>query len=89
MLKKFIKLFVRQFIKPEALAQYGAESIKNAVNNSEKRDLIAKYGTMADKATEVQKQITDWLKDGQIDDKETEEIQKMLLPLFENLMKLI
>lgn len=49
-MNKILKLFIP---KPASLAHYAANGIQNAINGSGKEELIAKYGSLADKATEV------------------------------------
>ena len=71
------------------MATYAAEQIANAVNQAQKEDQIAKYATIADKATEVQKFVTSILLDGKIDDVEKEDIAKKIEPLMEKLIELI
>ena len=66
-----------------------AEKIQAAVNQSGKEDLIAKYASMADSATEVQKWITELLVDGKIDDIEKSEISDKLEPLLKKIVELI
>lgn len=55
---------------PKKLSNMAADKIQSAVNSSGKEDLISKYATMADSATEIQKWITELLVDGKIDDLE-------------------
>ena len=71
------------------MATYAAEQIANAVNQAQKEEQIAKYATIADKATEVQKFVTSILLDGKIDDVEKEDIAKKIEPLMEKLIELI
>lgn len=49
-MNKILKLFIP---KSETLAYYAANGIQNAINGSGKEEIIAKYGSLADKATEV------------------------------------
>lgn len=86
MLKSFIKFFMPSSKK---MATYAAEQIANAVNQAQKEDQIAKYATIADKATEVQKFVTSILLDGKIDDVEKEDIAKEIQPLIEKIIELI
>ena len=86
MIKFFAKLFMP---KPETLARYAADAFRKAVNESGKAEQIARYGSLADKATEVQKQLTEILKDGKVDEKERDDIAAMILPLFQKLEELI
>ena len=86
MLKKLIKLFIPSSKKLSVMA---AEKIQAAVNQSGKEDLIAKYASMADSATEVQKWITELLVDGKIDDMEKSDIAAKLEPLLKKMVELI
>ena len=86
MLKKIIKLFIPSSKK---LSNMAAEKIQAAVNQSGKEDLIAKYASMADSATEVQKWVTELLVDGKIDDIEKSEISDKLEPLLKKIVELI
>lgn len=86
MIKKLIKLIMPN---SNTLAKYAAQGIANTVNSSDKKELIVKYGTMADEATSIQKWITEIVKDGTIDKLEEEQIAEKLTPLFEQLRKLI
>lgn len=86
MLKKILKLFIPSTKKLSTMA---AEKIQAAVNQSGKEDLIAKYASMADSATEIQKWITELLVDGKIDDMEKSEISDKLEPLIKKMVELI
>ena len=74
-MKKLIKWFMPS---PKKLSSMAAEKIQSAVNQSGKEDLIAKYASMADSATEIQKWITELLVDGKIDDIEKSDIADKL-----------
>lgn len=74
---------------PKKLSVMAAEKIQSAVNSSGKEDLIARYATMADSATEIQKWVTELLVDGKIDDLEKQEISDKLEPLLEKIVSLI
>lgn len=50
MFKKIIKMLMPS---PKKLSNMAAEKIQTAVNQSGKEDLIAKYASMADSATEI------------------------------------
>lgn len=86
MIKKLIKIFMPS---STTLAKYAAQGIANTVNSSDKKELIVKYGTMADEATSIQKWITEIVKDGTIDKIEEQQIAEKLIPLFEQLRKII
>lgn len=85
-MKFLLKLFIP---KPEKLASLAAESLQKVVNESGKNEQIAKYGSIADKATEVQKWLTEMLKDGKLDSSETSDIAAKLEPLFQKLIEAI
>ena len=90
MLKSIIKSIKKCFIpSSKNMATYAAEQIANAVNQAQKEDQIAKYASIVDKATEVQKFVTSILLDGKIDDVEKEDIAKKIEPLMEKLIELI
>lgn len=86
MLKKILKLFIPNEKK---LSMMAAEKIQMAVNQSGKEDLIAKYASMADSATEIQKWVTELLVDGKIDDIEKSDIADKLEPLLKKMVELI
>ena len=46
----FVKLFIP---KPAKIAKIAADAIANAINTSDKTDIIAKYGSYAVKLTEL------------------------------------
>ena len=71
------------------MAEMAAEKIQNAVNQSGKEDLIAKYATLADSATEIQKWITETLVDGKIDEREKQDISDKLEPLLKKIIDII
>lgn len=75
--------------RPEKLAEIAAKKIQLAINGSGKEEQIAKYGSLADEATEIQKFVTSILKDGKIDDLETDGIKQKLTPLFTKLCEII
>lgn len=86
MLKSIAKWFMPS---PKKLSNMAAEKIQSAVNQSGKEDIIAKYATMADSATEIQKWITELLVDGKIDDIEKSDIASKLEPLIKKVVDLI
>lgn len=85
-MKKLIKWFMPSSKK---LSNMAAEKIQAAINQSGKEDLIAKYASMADSATEIQKWITELLVDGKIDDMEKSDIASRLEPLLKKIVELI
>ena len=85
-MKKLIKWLIPSTKKLSSMA---AEKIQSAVNQSGKEDLIAKYASMADSATEIQKWITELLVDGKIDDMEKYDIADKLQPLIQKVIDLV
>lgn len=82
-MKKFLlKLFLPS---AETLAGFAADAVQKLVNESGKADVIGRYGSMADSATDVQKWITSTLSDGKIDDAEKDAIAEKLTPLFKTI----
>ena len=76
------KLLLKWFMpKPAAIAEMAAEAIANAINESNKAELIAKYDSYAVKLTELQTFIVKLLEDGKIDDAEKAKIAEMLTPI--------
>lgn len=86
MLRRIAKMLMP---RPEKLAEIAARKIQAAVNESGREDQIAKYGSLADEAVEIQKFVTSIIKDGKIDDAETAEIRDRLIPLFGKLVEMI
>lgn len=90
MFRKFARKVAKLIMpRPEKLAEIAAKRIQLAINGSGKEELIAKYGSLADEATEIQKFVTSILKDGKIDDLETDGIKQKLSPLFTKLCEMI
>lgn len=85
-MKKLIKWLMPSSKK---LSNMAADKIQNAINQSGKEDIIAKYASMADSATEIQKWITELLVDGKIDDIEKSDIAERLQPLIQKVVDLI
>lgn len=86
MLRRIAKMLMPS---PGNLAGIAAKKIQQAINDSGKEEEIAKYGSLADEATEIQKFVTSILKDGRIDDLEAAEIKEKLTPLFKKLCEII
>lgn len=82
----FVKLFIP---KPAKIARIAAEAVANAVNASDKTDLIKQYDGYAVKLTELQTFIVKLLEDGKIDAAETDKITEMLTPVVEKIMEKI
>lgn len=85
-MKKLIKWLMPSSKK---LSNMAADKIQNAINQSGKEDIIAKYATMADSATEIQKWVTELLVDGKIDNIEKSEITEKLQHLIQKVVDLI
>lgn len=82
------KIFIKMFVpNAQEIAKYAAKGVQKIVNESGKAEVIAKYGDIADRATDVQKWVTSTLKDGQVDDAETAELAGKLEPIFEKLLE--
>lgn len=86
MFKSIIKFFMPSSKK---MSVYAAEQIAKAVNQAQKEDQIAKYATIADKATEVQKFVVELLVDGKIDEVEQKEIAEKIQPLIDKIITLV
>ena len=82
----FVKLFIP---KPAKIAKIAADSISNAINTSNKTDIIKQYDGYAVKLTELQTFIVKLLEDGKIDSAETDKIAEMLTPVLEKIMEKI
>ena len=83
MKKLLIKLFM-----PSAkdMTTMAVDAIARFINESGKEEVIAKYGTAADKFTKVQSKVTAYLRDGKIDEQEKAELYRALLPLAQKLI---
>lgn len=73
----------------KTLSNIAAEKIVKAVNESDKKDVIAKYSQYAQEINEISIMLTNWGKNGVLDSKEQEEISKQLEPLFKKMIDLI
>ena len=82
----FVKLFIP---KPAKIAQIAADAIANAINTSDKTDIIKQYDGYAVKLTELQTFIVKLLEDGKIDDTEKANIASMLTPIMEKITEKI
>ncbi|WP_407450922.1 hypothetical protein [Fibrobacter sp.] len=80
MKKLLLKLFLP---KPDKITTQIVDVVAKFVNTSDKSDVIAKYGALADDYTKIQAKITAWLRDGKISYEEQQELYKALLPLVE------
>ena len=83
-----IKKWLLKALMPSAqdIAGLATRTVVEFINTSGKEEVIAKYGSMADKFTKVQAYITGWLKDGKIDDEERLQLYYALLPLAQKLV---
>ena len=86
-----LKRLFKAWAKPKKLSLMAADGVRNAVNSSpaETQALIAKYATIANEANEIVAQLTDWLKDGTIDEVERDAMASLLKPVFEKTLSLI
>lgn len=85
MIKTLIKMLMPS---PQKLANMAARKIQNAVNESDKAEMIAKCASIASYATDIQKFIADTLLDGKVSDEETKKVEEKLVPLFEKVVEL-
>lgn len=83
-----MKKLLLKWLLPSAedIASLATRTVVEFINTSGKEEVIAKYGTMADKFTKIQAYITGWLKDGKIDDNERHQLYYALLPLAQRLV---
>ena len=83
-----MKKLLLKWLLPSAedIASLATRTVVEFINTSGKEEVIAKYGSMADKFTKVQAYITGWLKDGKIDDDERQQLYYALLPLAHRLV---
>ena len=87
-MNKIKKLLIKMFMpSAEDITNMAVEAVAKFINESGREEAIAKYGTIADEFTKVQAKLTGWLKDGKIDEKEKDELKKVLLPIAEKLVK--
>lgn len=75
----------------ETLAGYAAEGIAKSVNSTKEdvRVKIAKYAQYAKDATAIANRLSDMVVDGSIDKAETDELQRMIAPLFDKVLALV
>ena len=59
-----------------------AEKIRDAVNESNKAETIAKCASIAASVTDIQKFVSDTLLDGKVSDEEAKQVEEKLVPLF-------
>ena len=89
MIDRLIKRLIKTFMpSPETLAKMAADQIQDAVNGCQKAETIAKCASIAASVTDVQKFISDTLRDGKISDEETKKVEEKLVPLFEKVVEL-
>lgn len=86
-MNKIKKMLLKMFVPTaEDIATLATKTVVEFINTSGKEEVIAKYGTMADKFTQVQAHITSWLKDGKIDDGEALDLYNALLPIAQKIV---
>ena len=86
------KALIKKLIPGEKkLAQMAAERVQNAVNGmgDDPKRLVAKYSALAFEATQVANQLSNWLKDGTIDDVERDAMAALLEPVMAKAKELI
>lgn len=84
-----MKKILKWFVSAERLAKWSADGVQKAINDSKYAEQIGKYGTLADKVTDVQKWLSTMFKDGKIDELEKKEIYDKFLTLYKKLFELI
>lgn len=86
-----MKKAILKMLMPSAdtLANWAAQGLQKAVNESDRAEALAKWTGYAGKAGEIQAVVAKWLRDGKVDDQERDELRKAVLPLFEKLMELL
>ena len=86
-MNKIKKLLIKMCMpRADQIADIAVNAAADFINESDKTETIAKYGTIADEFTKVQAKLTGWLKDGKIDEQEKAELKTLLLPLAEKLV---
>lgn len=87
-MNKIKKMLIKMFMpSADQIADIAVNAAADFINESDKTETIAKYGTVADDFTKIQAKLTGWLKDGKIDEQEKVELKTLLLPLAEKLVK--
>lgn len=83
------KSWLIKMLMPSAdqMADMAVDTVAKFINESNKTELIAKYGTYADEFTKVQAKVTAYLRDGKIDEQEKQELHNALLPLAQKLVE--
>lgn len=74
---------------PKKLADIASTKIADTINTCDKKELIAKYASMALDLTNIQEFISNVLKDGNISEDEKKQIASKLEPLFTYLIEQI
>lgn len=72
--------------KPEKIATILVDEVAKAVNNSNKTELISKYGTISDKIVSAANDITKIIKDGTISNEEKMLLVDNLTPVISKVM---
>jgi hypothetical protein len=86
MFRSLIKIFLP---KATSLASLASEKITEKINTSKKNEVIAEYSKYVSDISEITKQLSDMLYDGNIDNIEKEKLTEILTPLFEKAIDLI
>jgi len=81
MFKKIASLLIPSNSK---LAKKAAEGVRDGVNGTddEKKAVITKYATLGNECAAIGQTLTEILKDGRIDEMETEQLAKYIEPLI-------
>lgn len=86
-----LKSIIKAIATPSRLSGYAADGIQRGVNGTkdETAATVAKYATLTKEMSEIAKNVSAMLTDGRIDDMERDALQKMMEPLFANVMELV
>ena len=86
-----IKSIIKAVATPERLSGYAADGIQKGINSTTDgvQATVIKYATITNEVAEISKNISAFLTDGKIDDKEKEQIKALLQPLFTKVMELV
>ena len=86
-----LKSIIKAIATPARLSSYAADGIQRGVNGTKEETsaTVAKYATITNEMAELAKNISAMLTDGRIDKMERDTLQKMLEPMFANVMELV
>lgn len=82
MLKTLVKWMIPS---SEKLAKMAAEAARDCINSlpADHATRVARSAKIAEQASQVVSKLTSWLADGKMDEAETEELARALLPLVD------